>query len=185
MILFPSVRLQARIAHRIQELENLPGSLAGDLRTKANIELKALRLLNFQRQVWLASYYLGTFPKPNTLFGKAWMMTNAFYSVPKGAWWWKKIWDIFLQCFCTLLKLYIWVDILYIIIGYQGAAISMWGDMRDICMAYPYYCCCCCCYSITVVFMYAFIYHLYMYDWLLPILFIILVYKLLIVFIYF
>lgn len=44
-------RLQARIAHRIQDLENLPGSLAGDLRTKANIELKALRLLNFQRQV--------------------------------------------------------------------------------------------------------------------------------------
>lgn len=46
-------RLQARIAHRIQELENLPGSLAGDLRTKATIELKALRLLNFQRQVGL------------------------------------------------------------------------------------------------------------------------------------
>lgn len=45
------IRLQARIAHRIQELENLPGSLAGDLRTKATIELKALRLLNFQRQV--------------------------------------------------------------------------------------------------------------------------------------
>ena len=47
----PPRRLQARIAHRIQELENLPGSLAGDLRTKATIELKALRLLNFQRQV--------------------------------------------------------------------------------------------------------------------------------------
>lgn len=44
-------RLQARITHRIAELENLPGSLAGDLRTKATIELKALRLLNFQRQV--------------------------------------------------------------------------------------------------------------------------------------
>uniref|UniRef100_A0AAR2JKJ5 SWI/SNF related, matrix associated, actin dependent regulator of chromatin, subfamily a, member 4 n=1 Tax=Pygocentrus nattereri TaxID=42514 RepID=A0AAR2JKJ5_PYGNA len=44
-------RLQARIAHRIQELENLPGSLAGDLKTKATIELKALRLLNFQRQL--------------------------------------------------------------------------------------------------------------------------------------
>lgn len=44
-------RLQARIAHRIQELESLPGSLPGDLRTKATIELKALRLLNFQRQV--------------------------------------------------------------------------------------------------------------------------------------
>uniref|UniRef100_A0A672H2Q0 SWI/SNF related, matrix associated, actin dependent regulator of chromatin, subfamily a, member 4 n=1 Tax=Salarias fasciatus TaxID=181472 RepID=A0A672H2Q0_SALFA len=44
-------RLQARITHRIAELENLPGSLAGDLRTKATIELKALRLLNFQRQL--------------------------------------------------------------------------------------------------------------------------------------
>ncbi|MEQ2166825.1 Transcription activator BRG1, partial [Goodea atripinnis] len=42
--------LQARIVHRIQELEHLPGSLAGDLRTKATIELKALRLLTFQRQ---------------------------------------------------------------------------------------------------------------------------------------
>ncbi|MGH0169365.1 UNVERIFIED_CONTAM: hypothetical protein FKN15_057075 [Acipenser sinensis] len=43
--------LQARIAHRIQELENLPGSLPSDLRTKATVELKALRLLNFQRQL--------------------------------------------------------------------------------------------------------------------------------------
>lgn len=51
MLYISFFRLQARIAHRIQELENLPGSLAGDLRTKANIELKALRLLNFQRQV--------------------------------------------------------------------------------------------------------------------------------------
>lgn len=48
-------RLQARIAHRIQELESLPGSLPGDLRTKATIELKALRLLNFQRQVTMFS----------------------------------------------------------------------------------------------------------------------------------
>lgn len=46
-----SLRLQARIAHRIQELESLPGSLPPDLRTKATVELKALRLLNFQRQV--------------------------------------------------------------------------------------------------------------------------------------
>uniref|UniRef100_A0A9J8DF82 SWI/SNF related BAF chromatin remodeling complex subunit ATPase 2 n=2 Tax=Cyprinus carpio TaxID=7962 RepID=A0A9J8DF82_CYPCA len=46
-------RLQARIAHRIQELENLPGSLPPDLRTKATVELKALRLLNFQRQLRL------------------------------------------------------------------------------------------------------------------------------------
>ncbi|MEQ2209200.1 hypothetical protein XENOCAPTIV_026521 [Xenoophorus captivus] len=41
----------ARIAHRIQELESLPGSLPPDLRTKATVELKALRLLNFQRQL--------------------------------------------------------------------------------------------------------------------------------------
>ncbi|KAI7813320.1 putative global transcription activator SNF2L2, partial [Triplophysa rosa] len=46
-------RLQARIAHRIQQLENLPGSLPPDLRTKATVELKALRLLNFQRQLRL------------------------------------------------------------------------------------------------------------------------------------
>ncbi|XP_016428106.1 probable global transcription activator SNF2L2 isoform X1 [Sinocyclocheilus rhinocerous] len=46
-------RLQTRIAHRIQELENLPGSLPPDLRTKATLELKALRLLNFQRQLRL------------------------------------------------------------------------------------------------------------------------------------
>ncbi|GAB0209470.1 probable global transcription activator SNF2L2 [Grus japonensis] len=45
------MKLQARIAHRIQELENLPGSLPPDLRTKATVELKALRLLNFQRQL--------------------------------------------------------------------------------------------------------------------------------------
>lgn len=50
-MMFFTIRLEARITHRIQELENLPGSLAGDLRTKATIELKALRLLNFQRQV--------------------------------------------------------------------------------------------------------------------------------------
>lgn len=52
-----SLRLQARITHRIAELENLPGSLAGDLRTKATIELKALRLLNFQRQVCTSFFH--------------------------------------------------------------------------------------------------------------------------------
>uniref|UniRef100_A0A4W5MHQ6 HSA domain-containing protein n=1 Tax=Hucho hucho TaxID=62062 RepID=A0A4W5MHQ6_9TELE len=44
-------RLQARIAHRIRELESLPGALPPDLRSKATVELKALRLLNFQRQL--------------------------------------------------------------------------------------------------------------------------------------
>lgn len=55
--IFP--RLQARIAHRIQELESLPGSLPPDLRTRATVELKALRLLNFQRQVDVHSYDTG------------------------------------------------------------------------------------------------------------------------------
>ncbi|XP_077981032.1 SWI/SNF-related matrix-associated actin-dependent regulator of chromatin subfamily A member 2-like [Glandiceps talaboti] len=44
-------RIAARISYRVQELQNLPGSIPEDLRTKAMIELRALRLLNFQRQL--------------------------------------------------------------------------------------------------------------------------------------
>ncbi|EEC12005.1 smarca4, putative [Ixodes scapularis] len=44
-------RLTSRIAHRIEELSKLPANLPEDLRRKAMIELRALRLLNFQRQV--------------------------------------------------------------------------------------------------------------------------------------
>ena len=45
-------RIQARITLRIHELEELPlKSLVDDLRLQATIELKALRLLNFQKQV--------------------------------------------------------------------------------------------------------------------------------------
>lgn len=44
-------RLAARVAHRIDELSNLPVHMADDTRTKAEIELRALRLLNFQRQL--------------------------------------------------------------------------------------------------------------------------------------
>jgi hypothetical protein len=44
-------RLAARIAHRIEELNNLPTVMAEDLKIKAQIELRALRLLNFQRQL--------------------------------------------------------------------------------------------------------------------------------------
>ncbi|QQP38734.1 Uncharacterized protein FKW44_019403, partial [Caligus rogercresseyi] len=44
-------RLAARVASRIDELSNLPGSLEEDTRTKAEIELRALRLLNFQRKL--------------------------------------------------------------------------------------------------------------------------------------
>ncbi|XP_059468333.1 ATP-dependent helicase brm isoform X2 [Neocloeon triangulifer] len=42
-------RVAARIAHRIQELSSLPTTMAEDIRVKASIELRALRLLNFQR----------------------------------------------------------------------------------------------------------------------------------------
>ena len=44
-------RLAARVAHRIDELQNLPVNMADDIRMKAEIELRALRLLNFQRQL--------------------------------------------------------------------------------------------------------------------------------------
>lgn len=45
------LRIQARIVQRIKELEGLPGNLPDDLRIKAMIELRALRLLNVQKQV--------------------------------------------------------------------------------------------------------------------------------------
>ena len=44
-------RIQARIVQRIKELEALPANLPDDLRMNAMIELRALRLLNFQKQV--------------------------------------------------------------------------------------------------------------------------------------
>lgn len=40
-----------RIAHRIDELSSLPATMAEDLKTRAQIELRALRLVNFQRQL--------------------------------------------------------------------------------------------------------------------------------------
>merc|ERR1719319_2075791 len=42
-------RLAGRIAHRIDELSTLPVSMADDVKIKAEVELRALRLLNFQR----------------------------------------------------------------------------------------------------------------------------------------
>lgn len=44
-------RLASRIAHRIDELTNLPVNMAEDVKMKAEIELRALRLLNFQRSL--------------------------------------------------------------------------------------------------------------------------------------
>lgn len=45
------IRVSARIAHRIDELNNLPSSISEDLKLKAEIELRALQVLNFQRQL--------------------------------------------------------------------------------------------------------------------------------------
>lgn len=45
-------RIANRIAYRIEELENLPVVMSDDLKVKALIELRALRLLNFQKQVF-------------------------------------------------------------------------------------------------------------------------------------
>lgn len=44
-------RIAARIAHRIEVLTNLPASISEDLRLQAQIELRALRVLNFQKQL--------------------------------------------------------------------------------------------------------------------------------------
>ena len=43
--------MATRVAYRIEELSNLPTTMGEDLRVKAQIELRALRLLNFQRQL--------------------------------------------------------------------------------------------------------------------------------------
>ncbi|XP_031623393.1 ATP-dependent helicase brm isoform X3 [Contarinia nasturtii] len=44
-------RMASRIALRMEELTNLPANMPEDLRLKAQIELRALRVLNFQRQL--------------------------------------------------------------------------------------------------------------------------------------
>ena len=43
--------MATRVAYRIEELSNLPTTMGEDLRVKAQIELRALRLLNFQQQL--------------------------------------------------------------------------------------------------------------------------------------
>ena len=45
------IRVAARIVQRIKDLENLPAMMPDDVRMKAMTELRALRLLKFQRQV--------------------------------------------------------------------------------------------------------------------------------------
>lgn len=44
-------RIASRIAHRMDELINLPTTMSEDVRMKAEIELRSLRVLNFQRQL--------------------------------------------------------------------------------------------------------------------------------------
>ncbi|XP_025830418.1 ATP-dependent helicase brm isoform X3 [Agrilus planipennis] len=44
-------RVAARIAARMEQLQSLPTNMSDDLRMKAQIELRALRCLNFQRQL--------------------------------------------------------------------------------------------------------------------------------------
>lgn len=44
-------RMAARIALRMEQLKNLPTNMSEDLRIQAQIELRALRVLNFQRQL--------------------------------------------------------------------------------------------------------------------------------------
>ncbi|XP_072935099.1 ATP-dependent helicase brm isoform X2 [Epargyreus clarus] len=58
-------RIAARIAHRIEMLSNLPVNISDDLRLQAQIELRALRVLNFQKQ--LRAEILGQVRKDTTL----------------------------------------------------------------------------------------------------------------------
>jgi SWI/SNF-related matrix-associated actin-dependent regulator of chromatin subfamily A protein 2/4 len=44
-------RIASRIAHRMDVLSNLPANISDDLRLQAQIELRALRVLNFQKQL--------------------------------------------------------------------------------------------------------------------------------------
>ena len=50
-VLLGCFRISHRIGYRIKDLEDIPAVLTEELHTKAMIELKALRLLNFQRQL--------------------------------------------------------------------------------------------------------------------------------------
>ncbi|KAH9515427.1 Transcription activator BRG1 [Bulinus truncatus] len=58
-------RVAARIAHRIQELSKMPATMPEDLKLKGMIELRALRLLNFQRS--LRAEVISTMRKDTTL----------------------------------------------------------------------------------------------------------------------
>jgi len=44
-------RVAARISLRMEQLSNLPTNMPEDLRIQAQIELRMLRVLNFQRQL--------------------------------------------------------------------------------------------------------------------------------------
>jgi len=44
-------RIATRIAYRMDELNNLPTTMSDDVRVKAEIELRSLKVLNFQRQL--------------------------------------------------------------------------------------------------------------------------------------
>ncbi|KAI5642441.1 HSA domain-containing protein [Phthorimaea operculella] len=58
-------RIAARIAHRMEILSNLPANIPEDLRLQAQIELRALRVLNFQKQ--LRAEILGQVRRDTTL----------------------------------------------------------------------------------------------------------------------
>ncbi|CAH1967289.1 unnamed protein product [Acanthoscelides obtectus] len=58
-------RVAARIAARIQQVSNLPTDMSDKLRIQAQIELRALRCLNFQRQ--LRSEIIGCIRRDTTL----------------------------------------------------------------------------------------------------------------------
>lgn len=65
-------RVATRIAKRIEQLENLPMTIAEDLKMQAVTELRALRLLNFQKQVLMPFAVLNF--SERIIFGWHWVL---------------------------------------------------------------------------------------------------------------
>ena len=110
----PILRVASRIAHRIQELTKMPTTMPDDMKVKGMIELRALRLLNFQRSVSLlfVLYNLANTEKIAQLKKACWNKGDKWCKTLYGGlneWWcgnkatnWLEILSILFSCFIRL-----------------------------------------------------------------------------------
>uniref|UniRef100_F1KQU9 ATP-dependent helicase brm n=1 Tax=Ascaris suum TaxID=6253 RepID=F1KQU9_ASCSU len=75
------IRTEARIASRIQTLQNLPADIGDEVRLKAEIQLRSLRLLKFQKQ--MRAEVLRTLKKETT-FETAFLLNTKAFGLSKG-----------------------------------------------------------------------------------------------------